>query len=79
MSRQPITIMLSEEAKAFIKAQPLKAQQKIYFNIFKVEGGVMDAELSRNWITPTSGNYGHCSMVSVTGFSLSGIKSLAHS
>lgn len=45
MSRQPITIMLSEEAKAFIKAQPLKAQQKIYFNIFKVEGGVMDAEL----------------------------------
>ena len=37
--------MLSDEAKAFIKLQPLKAQQKIYYNIFKVEGGVMDKEL----------------------------------
>lgn len=45
MSRQQITIILSDEAKAFIKLQPLKAQQKIYFNIFKVEGGVMDKEL----------------------------------
>lgn len=46
MNGQPITIMLSEEAKAFIKQQPLKAQQKIYYNIFKVEGGVMDKELA---------------------------------
>lgn len=45
MNGQSITIMLSEEAKAFIKQQPLKAQQKIYYNIFKVEGGVMDKEL----------------------------------
>lgn len=45
MNRRPITIILSDEAKAFIKLQPLKAQQKIYFNIFKVEGGVMDKEL----------------------------------
>lgn len=42
---QPITIILSDEAKAFIKIQPIKAQQKIYYNIFKVEGGVMDKEL----------------------------------
>ena len=45
MNRQPITIMLSDEAKAFIRLQPFKAQQKIYYNIFKVEGGVMDKEL----------------------------------
>lgn len=42
---QSITFMLSDEAKAFIKLQPIKAQKKIYFNIFKVEGGVMDADL----------------------------------
>lgn len=45
MNGQPITILLSDEAKAFIKLQPLKAQQKIYYNIFKVEGGVMDKEI----------------------------------
>lgn len=45
MDRHPITIILSDEAKSFIKLQPIKAQQKIYFNIFKVEGGVMDKEL----------------------------------
>lgn len=45
MNGQLITIILSQEVKAFIKLQPFKAQQKIYFNIFKVEGGVMDKEL----------------------------------
>ena len=45
MNGQSITIILSDEAKAFIKLQPFKAQQKIYYNIFKVEGGVMDKEL----------------------------------
>lgn len=45
MKGQPITIILSDEVKAFIKLQPFKAQQKIYYNIFKVEGGVMDKEL----------------------------------
>ena len=45
MEGQPITIVLSDETKTFIKLQPLKAQQKIYYNIFKVEGGVMDKEL----------------------------------
>lgn len=42
---QSITFVLSDEAKVFIKLQPIKAQKKIYFNIFKVEGGVMDADL----------------------------------
>lgn len=45
MDGQPITVVLSGEAKAFIKLQPFKVQQKIYYNIFKVEGGVMDKEL----------------------------------
>ena len=45
MYGQSITIVWSDEAKALIKLQPLKAQQKIYYNIFKVEGGVMDKEL----------------------------------
>ncbi len=40
-----LTIILSDEAKAFIKLQPFKAQQKIYYNIFQIEGGVMDKEL----------------------------------
>ena len=31
--------VLSEEALAFLDAQPFKAQQKIYYNIFKVEEG----------------------------------------
>ncbi len=45
MNSQPLTIILSDDAKYFIKRQPLKAQQKIYYNIFKIEGGVMDKEL----------------------------------
>lgn len=45
MNGLPIKIILSDEAKNFIKLQSVKAQQKIYYNIFKVEGGVMDNEL----------------------------------
>ena len=45
MNRKSISILLSEEAENFVKSQPIKAQKKIYFNIFKVEGGVMDKEL----------------------------------
>lgn len=45
MMRQMITVVISDEAKAFIRLQPLKAQQKIYYNIFRVEGGVKDNEL----------------------------------
>ncbi len=40
-----IKVIISDEAKAFIKRQPLKAQQKITYNILKVSGGVMDKEL----------------------------------
>lgn len=45
INRKSISILLSEEAENFVKSQPIKAQKKIYFNIFKVEGGVMDKEL----------------------------------
>ena len=45
MNERTIKIVLSDDAKNFIKIQPLKAQQKIVYNIKKVEGGVMDKEL----------------------------------
>lgn len=38
-------VVLMKEASAFIEKQPLKAQQKIYYNIFKVEEGVMEVEI----------------------------------
>ena len=38
-------VLLMKEASAFIEKQPLKAQQKIYYNIFKVEEGVMEVEI----------------------------------
>lgn len=45
MNGRTIKIVLSDDTKDFIKRQPLKAQQKIVYNIKKVEGGVMDKEL----------------------------------
>ena len=38
-------VVLMKEASAFIEQQPLKAQRKIYYNIFKVEEGVMEVEI----------------------------------
>ena len=38
-------VVLMEEAFAFIEQQPLKAQQKIYYNIFKVEEGIKETEI----------------------------------
>lgn len=40
-----IEVRLLSDATDFIEKQPFKAQQKIYYNIFKVEGGVMDKEI----------------------------------
>ncbi len=40
-----IRVVLSDEARAFVMQQPLKAQQKITYNIRKVAGGVIDKEL----------------------------------
>jgi len=40
-----IKIILSAEAKGFIGKQSLKVREKIYYNIRKVEAGIIDKEL----------------------------------
>lgn len=40
-----IKVILSEEAENFVRLQPVKAQQKITYNIRKLESGVMDNNL----------------------------------
>ena len=40
-----LKVVLMEEAAAFIAGQSVKAQQKIYYNIFKVEEGIREAEI----------------------------------
>lgn len=45
MVGRQILVMLSDEAEAFIRAQPLKARQKMTYNIRKLESGVVDGEL----------------------------------
>lgn len=38
-------LFLLEEAREFLRSVPLKAREKIYYNIKKVQGGVKDNEL----------------------------------
>ena len=45
MAINKLKVVLTEEAQAFLDAQPFKAQQKIYYNIFKVEEGVMKVDI----------------------------------
>ena len=45
MENKLIQVILSNEAEDFVRLQPLKAQQKITYNIRKLESGVMDKEL----------------------------------
>ena len=40
-----LKVVLMEEAVAFIARQSVKAQQKIYYNFFKVEEGIREAEI----------------------------------
>lgn len=40
-----LKVLLTEEAQDFLDSQPFKAQQKIYYNIFKVEEGVMKTDI----------------------------------
>ena len=40
-----IRVILSNEAKAFLREQPIKAQKKIAYNIRKLESGIKDKEL----------------------------------
>lgn len=45
MEANKINILLTDEAKAFVRSLPEKAQKKVTFNIRKVEGGEMDKDL----------------------------------
>ena len=45
MGINKLKVVLTEEAQAFLDAQPFKVQQKIYYNIFKVEEGVMKVDI----------------------------------
>ena len=45
MGVNKLKVVLTEEAQAFLDAQPFKAQQKIYYNIFKVEEGLMKVDI----------------------------------
>lgn len=45
MNGRPITIILSDEADAFVRQQPFKAQQKIAYNIRKLQSGLLEKEL----------------------------------
>ena len=45
MGINKLKVVLTEEAQAFLDAQPFKAQKKIYYNIFKVEEGVMKVDI----------------------------------
>ena len=45
MGINKLKVVLTEEAQAFLDAQPFKAQQKIFYNIFKVEEGVMKVDI----------------------------------
>lgn len=40
-----ISVILSDEANVFIRQQPLKAQQKIAYNIRRLQSGVIDKDL----------------------------------
>ena len=45
MRERIIKILLSEEAKEFILLQPAKAQEKITYNLRKLQSGIMDKDL----------------------------------
>ena len=73
MGINKLKVVLTEEAQAFLDAQPFKAQQKIYYNIFKVEEGVMKVDIFKKLVIPRYGSFALSTMVSATGFSPFGI------
>ena len=78
MGINKLKVVLTEEAQASLDAQPFKAQQKIYYNIFKVEEGVMKVTFSRNWKIPRYGSSALYTTVSAIGFSHFGTQSRPH-
>lgn len=77
MEVKNIKVILSEEAENFVRLQPVKAQQKITYNIRKLESGVMDNNLfkkldnSEIWELRTL-------FSGITGCSLFGIQKQKH-
>lgn len=45
MAEKNIYILLTDEAKAFVRSLPDKVQKKITYNIRRVEGGEIDKKL----------------------------------
>ena len=45
MQGSKLNILLTDEAMAFVRSLPKKAQRKITYNIRRVEGGEMDKDL----------------------------------
>ena len=73
MGINKLKVVLTEEAQAFLDAQPFKAQQKIYYNIFKVEEGVMKVDIFKKLENTEYGSFELSTMVYATGFSPFGI------
>ena len=47
MEANKVNILLSDEAKEFVRSLHEKARKKVAFNIRKVEVGIMDKDLFR--------------------------------
>lgn len=43
-------VILSSEAKDFVRLQPLKAQKKITYNIYKIEHGILDKDIFKKLV-----------------------------
>ena len=69
MGINKLKVVLTEEAQAFLDAQPFEAQQKIYYNIFKVEEGVMKVDIFKKLENTEIWEFALSTMVSATGFS----------
>ena len=45
MEEKKVNILLTDEAKAFVRSLPEKARKKVTYNILRVEGGEIDKDL----------------------------------
>lgn len=43
--QKKLQVVYMQDARDFIKSLPIAARKKIYYNVVKIEGGVMDCEL----------------------------------
>lgn len=69
MGINKLKVVLTEEAQAFLDTQPFKAQQKIYYNIFKVEEGVMKVDIFKKLENTEIWEFPLSTTVYATGFS----------